>query len=186
MLRARQLWVYVKINVMGDVKNLVSTEAIEKIRELAKNADICMFTTSLSQLPLTARPMSTVDIDAEGNIWFISMRSSAKNREVTADKRVQLFYASRNSNEYLSVYGEAEVVIDKELFKEKWVPEAKAWMEKGTDDPEMSLIKVTPVDSYYWDTKHNKLVALAKMATAIITGTKAEDDDGVQGKAIIS
>jgi general stress protein 26 len=170
---------------MGDVKNLVSTEAVEKIKELAGNADICMFTTSLSQLPLTARPMSTVDVDPEGNIWFISMRSSAKNREINADERVQLFYASRNSNEYLSVYGDASIVIDKELFKEKWVPEAKAWMENGVDDPEMSLIKVTPVDSYYWDTKHNKLVGLVKMATAIITGKKAEDDDGVQGKAIV-
>jgi general stress protein 26 len=170
---------------MGDVKNLVSTEAVEKIKELAKNADICMFTTSLSQLPLTARPMSTVDVDAEGNIWFISMRSSAKNREINADERVQLFYASRNSNEYLSVFGDASIVFDKELFKEKWVPEAKAWMENGVDDPEMSLIKVTPVDSYYWDTKHNKLVALVKMATAMITGKKAEDDDGVEGKAIV-
>jgi general stress protein 26 len=170
---------------MGDVKNLVSTEAVEKIKELAKNADICMFTSSLSQLPLTARPMSTVDVDAEGNIWFISMRSSAKNREINADERVQLFYASRNSNEYLSVFGDASIVIDKELFKEKWVPEAKAWMENGVDDPEMSLIKVTPVDSYYWDTKHNKLVALVKMATAMITGKKAEDDDGVEGKAIV-
>lgn len=125
--------------------------------------------------------MSTVDVDAEGNIWFISMRSSDKNREIEKDARVQLFYASRNSNEYLSVFGEASVVIDKELFKEKWVPEAKAWMENGVDDPEMSLIKVVPVDSHYWDTKHNKIVALVKMAGAIITGKKAEDDDGVEG-----
>lgn len=168
---------------MGDVKNLVSTEAVEKIKELATGADICMFTTSLSKLPLTSRPMSTVDVDEEGTIWFISMKSSEKNAEIAADGRVQLFYASRNNAEYLSVFGEASVVIDKELFKEKWVPEAKAWMEDGVDDPEMSLIKVKPVDSYYWDTKHNKIVALVKMATAIITGKKAEDDDGVEGTA---
>jgi general stress protein 26 len=170
---------------MGDVKNLVSKEAVDKIKELATGADICMFTTSLSKLPLSARPMSTVDVDEEGNIWFISQRSSDKNKEIDADNRVQLFYASRNNAEYLSVYGEATVVIDKALFKEKWVVEAKAWMEKGTDDPEMSLIKVIPVDSYYWDTKHNSIVALLKMASAIITGKKAEDDDGVEGKAIV-
>lgn len=168
---------------MGDVKNLAGAEAVAKIKELATGADMCMFTTSLSKLPLTARPMSTVDVDEEGNIWFISMRSSDKNAEIEKDARVQLFYASRNANEYLSVYGEAEIVIDKEMFREKWVPEAKAWMEDGVDDPEMSLIKVRPLDSYYWDTKHNKFVALFKMATAIITGKKAEDDDGVEGRA---
>lgn len=167
---------------MGDVKNLVSDEAVAKIKELATGADICMFTTSLSKLPLTARPMSTVDVDDEGNIWFISMRSSDKNREVEEDPRVQLFYAARNSSEYLSVFGEASVVIDKGLFKEKWVPEAKAWMEEGIDDPEMSLIKVAVIDAHYWDTKHNKFIALAKMAAAIITG-KTGDDDGVEGSA---
>ncbi|MEO7531876.1 MAG: pyridoxamine 5'-phosphate oxidase family protein [Sediminibacterium sp.] len=169
---------------MGDLKNLVNTEAIEKIKELATSADICMFTTSLSKLPLTARPMSTVDVDDEANIWFISMKSSNKNAEISADKRVQLFYASRNSSEYLSVYGEASIIIDKELFKDKWVVEAKAWLEEGVDDPEMSLIKVTSVDSYYWDTKHNKYIALIKMATAIITGN-AGDDDGVEGSVTV-
>jgi general stress protein 26 len=168
---------------MGYIKNLVSKEAVEKIKELATGTDICMFTTSLSKLPLSARPMSTVDVDDDGNIWFISKKSSAKNQEVSADSRVQLFYASRNSSEYLNVYGEADIIIDKELFKEKWVPEAKAWLSEGVDDPEMSLIKVTPLDSYYWDTKHNKYVALFKMAAAIVTGKTATDDDGVEGKA---
>jgi general stress protein 26 len=158
---------------------------LKRSGELATGADICMFTTSLSKLPLTARPMSTVDVDEEGNIWFISMRSSEKNQEINADSRVQLFYASRNNAEYLNVYGNASIIIDKELFKEKWVPEAKAWMEDGVDDPEMSLIKVSPVESYYWDTKHNKLVALAKMVGAIVTGKKAEDDDGVEGSASV-
>ncbi|MEO8173333.1 MAG: pyridoxamine 5'-phosphate oxidase family protein [Sediminibacterium sp.] len=168
---------------MGDIKNLVSSEAAEKIKELATGADICMFATSLSKLPLTARPMSTVDVDGEGNIWFISKRSSDKNKEIAGDNRVQLFYASRNNAEYLSVYGDASIIIDKDLFKEKWVVEAKAWLSEGVDDPEMSLIKVSPVDSYYWDTKHNKYVALMKMAAAVITGNP--NDDGVEGKVMV-
>lgn len=168
---------------MGDVKNLINREAVEKIKELATGADICMFTTSLSRLPLTARPMSTVDVDEEGNIWFISKRSSDKNAAIAEDSRVQLFYASRNDAEYLSVYGDASIIIDKELFKEKWVPEAKAWLSEGVDDPEMSLIRVAPVDSYYWDTKHSKYIALIKMAAAVVTGKQAKDDDGVEGRA---
>jgi hypothetical protein len=38
--------------------------------------------------------------------------------------------ASRNDAEYLSVYGDASTA----LFKEKWVPEAKAWLADGVDD----------------------------------------------------
>jgi general stress protein 26 len=164
---------------MREVKNLISSEAVRKIQDLAKNADICMFTTSLDILPLNSRPMSTAEVDEDGNIWFFSKRSSSKNAEIEADDRVQLFYASKGNAEYLSVYGRAIISTDKEKAKEIWQPEAKAWFTEGVDDPEMSMIKVFPEDAYYWDTKHNKLVALLKMAASVLTGKTM--DDGVEG-----
>lgn len=165
---------------MGDVKNLTNTEAVEKIKELANTADICMFTTALTTLPLTSRPMSTQTVDDEGNLWFLSKKSSEKNAEIKKDNRVQLFYASRGNAEYLSVYGEATISTDKKKAEELWTPIAKAWFSEGVDDPELSIIKVTPLDSYYWDTKNSKMVSLIKIAAAAITGKKI--DDGVEGK----
>ena len=45
---------------MGDVKNLTATAAVEKIREIAEHANICIFVTDLSNLPLAARPMGFI------------------------------------------------------------------------------------------------------------------------------
>ncbi|MBC7384416.1 MAG: pyridoxamine 5'-phosphate oxidase family protein [Bacteroidia bacterium] len=165
---------------MGDFKDLTRQEAIEKIKDLATGTDICMFATSLTQLPLIVRPMSTMQVDEEGNLWFFSKKSSEKNREILADKRVQLFYASRNSSEYLSLYGEASISTDKNKAEEIWSPIVKAWFTEGINDPELTLIKVVPHDSYYWDTKHNRLISLIKIAAATVTGTTM--DDGVEGK----
>ena len=39
---------------MGEVKNLTVDNAVEKIREIAKDANICMFVTDLANLPLQA------------------------------------------------------------------------------------------------------------------------------------
>ncbi len=164
---------------MGDHKNLTSTEGVEKLRELAVSADICMFTTSLSRLPLTTRPMSTGQVDEGGNIWFLSRKTSDKNKEILADDRVQLFYGNNGNSEYLSVYGTASISFDRAKIKEVWSTLAKIWFTEGDDDPEISLIKVAPQDAYYWDTKNNKFVALIKMATALVTGTTM--DDGVEG-----
>jgi general stress protein 26 len=164
---------------MGDVKNLTSAEAVEKIKELATGADICMFTTLLKKLPLTSRPMSTSKVDDEGNLWFLSKKSSEKNQEIESDSRVQLFYASKGSAEYLSVYGNAQIIIDKQKAEELWSSIAKAWFPGGVDDPEVSIIKVTPIESYYWDTKHNKIVSLLKITSSMITGNS--NDDGVEG-----
>ena len=89
---------------MGDVKNLTAADAVEKIREIAKDANICMFVTDLSSLPLAGRPMATQEVDEEGNIWFMSDRNSDKNREIDNDDRIQLFYSHTGNYEYLSIF----------------------------------------------------------------------------------
>jgi general stress protein 26 len=165
---------------MGDIQNLQNTEAIEKIRDLAtKNGGICMFVTALNKRPQSARPMSGQDVDEHGNIWFFSEKSSDKNQEIKANPEVQLFYANHGSSEYLSVYGEAEIVYDKVLIEKYWTPIAKAWFTEGKDDPEISLIKVKTIDAYYWDTKSNKLVSLIKIAASVVSGKTM--DGGVEG-----
>ena len=89
---------------MGEVKNLAAGNAVEKIREIAKNANICMFITDISNLPLAGRPMATQEVDDEGNIWFMSDRDSDKNKHIENDDLVQLFYSNTGNYEYLSVF----------------------------------------------------------------------------------
>ena len=166
---------------MGEVKNLTADNAVEKIREIAKDANICMFVTDLSRLPLAGRPMATQEVDEEGNIWFMSDRSSDKNKEIDNDNKVQLFYSHTSNYEYLSIFGRAEIVNDHSKIKELWTPIAKTWFKEGKDDPNISLIKVIPEDAYYWDTKNNKMVSLVKFAMGAI-GVTPKDDGGIEGK----
>ena len=167
--------------IMGDVKNLTATDAVEKIREIAKDANICMFVTDLSSLPLAGRPMATQEVDEEGNIWFMSDRNSDKNRHIEEDEQVQLFYSHTNNYEYLSIFGRAEIVNDRSKIEKLWTPMAKTWFKEGKDDPNISLIKVIPEDAYYWDTKNNKMVSLIKFAMGAI-GITPKDDGGIEGK----
>ncbi len=63
-------------------ENLVAKDAIEKLKELVKHESICFFCTQLSQQPITTRPMSTQQVDDQGNIWFMSSIKSNKNAEI--------------------------------------------------------------------------------------------------------
>ena len=166
---------------MGEVKNLTADNAVEKIREIAKDANICMFVTDLSRLPLAGRPMATQEVDEEGNIWFMSDRSSDKNKEIDNDNKVQLFYSHTSNYEYLSIFGRAEIVNDRSKIEELWTPMAKTWFKEGKEDANISLIKVIPEDAYYWDTKNNKMVSLVKFAMGAI-GVTPKDDGGIEGK----
>lgn len=165
---------------MSDIKDLSNQQAIDKIKELAKAADVCLFTTALTQLPLLSRPMSVSEVDDSGNLWFMSRKGSDKNEHIASDDRVQLFFSNKNSYEFLSIYGRAVIVQDAQKAKELWTPIAKTWFNEGPEDPELTLIRVHPEDAYYWDTKHNKAVTLLNYIAGAITGK--EMNSGVEGK----
>ena len=61
------------------IEDVHHQKAMKKIKELADAADICLFATNLTELPLSARPMSRQKIDDDGTLWFFSEKDSHKN-----------------------------------------------------------------------------------------------------------
>ncbi|MBL7698674.1 MAG: pyridoxamine 5'-phosphate oxidase family protein [Chitinophagaceae bacterium] len=165
---------------MGKIKDVHREEAMKKIQELANAADICLFATNLTELPISARPMSRQGIADDGTIWFFSEKDSHKNQHIELDNRVQLFFSNTNNQEYLSIYGTAEIIKDDEKARELWSPMAKTWFHEGPEDPSLTIIKVTPEHGYYWDTKNGKLITLLKMVSGAIAGK--EIDGSVEGR----
>lgn len=162
---------------MGDHKDLQDSSAVEKIKDLAENIKTCMFCT-YSGGKLNSRPMSAQKIDDEGNLWFLSDKTSEKNDEILANSKVELFF-SEPHDQFLTIHGNATISYDREIIKELFTPIVKVWMPEGEDDPNLSVIKVVPNEGYYWNNKHNKVVAIAKMTAAFVTGKTM--DDGIEG-----
>ncbi|HEX8268967.1 MAG TPA: pyridoxamine 5'-phosphate oxidase family protein [Flavobacterium sp.] len=169
---------------MGEIRNLTSSEAAAKIKEMAEDIRVCMFCTELTVLPIATRPMSVQEVDDQGNLWFISSGQSNKNFEILQDDRVQLIFSKTSDNHFLSIFGTATIYRDKSKIEEVWTPIAKAWFEQGQDDPNVTVIKVHPTDAYYWDTKEGKIVSVLKIAAAAITGGNTEDGS-IEGKMIL-
>jgi general stress protein 26 len=167
---------------MGDTKDLDlrNEEGRKKIKEMAEDIDFCMFCTKLGHFPFESRPMSTREVDEQGNIWFFSRLDSNKNADILNDNRVELLYASPGKSHFLSVAGRAKILKDREKTDELWTVFAKTWFQEGKDDPELSLIKVEPESAHYWDTKHGKMVSLFKMAVSLVSGKTK--DDGIEGE----
>jgi general stress protein 26 len=159
---------------------LTGEEGIAKMKELVGHNAVCMFTSNVEQVPLQTRPMTVQKVDDDGNFWFFSSRTSHKNDEVRNDSRVQLLFANTSESEYLTVNGTATITQDRNKIDEMWSPMVKAWFQEGKDDPNLTLIRVTPESAYYWEPKQNKMVTLFKMAAAAVSGK--EMDIGRQGK----
>ncbi|MBC7552506.1 MAG: pyridoxamine 5'-phosphate oxidase family protein [Taibaiella sp.] len=161
-------------------KNLGGEEAAKKIKELAGNAQSCFFCTNIQTgKPFETRPMAVQQIDDEGNLWFLSADDSHKNEQLKSDPLVQLLFQGSHYSDFLSLSGKATISKDKGKIKELWEPTIKNWFTGGQDDPRITVIKVTPTDGYYWDTKHNMVVAFVKQMVGAAIGQTM--DDSIEG-----
>ena len=116
---------------MENNKNLSANEGLEKLKELVKAINICLFSTNLQKNDgATFRPMSAQEVDKDGNIWFFSGKDSDKNLEIQKDNLVQLVFSDPSQSSYLIVNGMAEIVVDRHKIEELWSPAIKIWFEK--------------------------------------------------------
>lgn len=162
-------------------KNLFGKEAVAKIRELTEKAGSCFFCTRIEKgHQFHSRPMVAEKIDDDGNLWFMSASDSHKNKEINQDASVQLLFQGASYSGFLSVYGTASISKDRQKIEELWKPTMKTWFTEGIDDPRITVIKVTPSDGYYWDTKNGIAVATVKRLFGAVVG--ATYDDSIEGK----
>ena len=80
-----------------------SREDVKKFKDLIKNVDVCMFTTLDDNYQIHSRPMSTAQVDEEGNAWFFTNEFSEKINEISRDNVVNLIYADAAKNIYVNV-----------------------------------------------------------------------------------
>ena len=162
-------------------ENLYSGKAVDKIKELTDKADSCFFTTNIAVAgSCGTRPMSVEKVDDEGNLWFLSSNDSHKNLEIKQDPNVTLYFQGSAHSDFLVLKGVASISQDQQKIEELWKPIMKTWFTEGKNDPRISVVKVTPTDGYYWDTKHGFAVAGVKMLIGAMTGKTL--DDSIEGK----
>ena len=160
--------------------NLSGAKAVEKVKELVDDAKSCFFCTAApTGRGGDSRPMSVQEVDDEGNLWFLSASDSHKNAELQSDASVRLYFQGSAHSDFLELNGVANVSRDKERIKELWQPMHKTWFTEGQDDPRITVIKVTPFEGYYWDTKHGPVVAGVKMLIGAAIGKTL--DDSIEG-----
>lgn len=84
---------------------------------------------------------------------------------------MQFFFSHPAKGSYLVVNGEGQIIIDKTKVVELWTPVAKIWFKEGKDNPNISIIKVTPTTAYYWDIDGNRMINFIKIVASVVTRT---------------
>jgi len=146
-------------------------DGAERIWRLMNRYRICMLATQ-DGTAIRARPMAVHLAPAENAVYFLTDEGRHKDDEIVANPNVCLAFSDDDGDDYVSVSGHAAVTNDRAKIKELWSLAAKAWWNSA-DDPNIRLLKVTPVDAEYWDGE-NKIIASMKMAAAAMTGERPD------------
>jgi len=162
-------------------KNLIGQEALDKLKLLAEKGGSCFFCTKIKTGEhFSTRPMAPEKIDDEGNFWFLSANDSHKNKELEQDPAAQLLFQGSDYSDFMTLYGKVEISTDRAKIDELWDATMKTWFTEGKDDPRITVLQFIPSEGYYWDTKHNMLVAMAKRLYGSVVGETY--DDSIEGK----
>lgn len=125
--------------------------SLKKLREMIDDVEVAMLTGLAADGRLLSRPLRTMEVDADGSLWFATGHDTEKVREVEANPEVNVAYASRDRGNYVSVAGRASIVRDRAIIESKWSPGMGIFFKDGKDDPNLCLIRVEPESAEYWD-----------------------------------
>ncbi|MEG3191852.1 pyridoxamine 5'-phosphate oxidase family protein [Lysobacter sp. D1-1-M9] len=152
---------------------------IRHLAELIRDVDIAMLTTVAPDGRLVSRPLGTQDVEFDGDLWFASEYDSGKAAEIEANPHVNVAYASKGKNSYVSVAGRASLVRDRDRIEQLWSPAMKLFFPNGKDDPNLCLIRVEAESAEYWDgpgTAMGKALYFALTAVTNNPGSLSENE----------
>jgi general stress protein 26 len=160
-------------------------EGAKKLYELIKDVKVAMMTTVEPDGSLHSRPMYSHTIDESGDIWFFTRERSPKVGELSKDSQVNLAYSEPSDQTYVSIAGKAEIVREQSKVKELWSEGLRTWFPKGSDDPDIALIRVHPSGGEYWDQPSHAVMQLYGYVKARLTG-ESPNELGEQKKVSLT
>ncbi|GAB6991051.1 pyridoxamine 5'-phosphate oxidase family protein [Paenibacillus pini] len=146
-------------------------EAIETVRDIIKGIDVAMLTTMSSE-GLVSRPMSTQEVEFDGDLWFMTKKETSVYQEILQQSNVNVAYVHKS---YVSIRGEAEIVEDQAKLKEFWNDSYAKFFGGSYDDPSLVLIKIKAETAEYWETGNK--TKMVKSLFKKMTGKGSDDID---------
>ena len=151
---------------------------LDDLYKLIDGIEIAMFTTHRADGQLVSRPMQTQEREPGVDLWFMTNIETHKLDDLMHDPHVNLAYLNTRSMEWVSVAGLATVSTDRELVRELYKPDWKAWLgddggerDGSENDPRIALILVEAESVTYMKVTKPKPVVLFEVARAMVTGS---------------
>jgi general stress protein 26 len=158
---------------------IATEKKLDELYDLIDGIEVAMMTTRRADGQLVSRPMQTQRREAAADLWFVTDIESHKLEELDYDPHVNLAFYRERTREWVSVSGTATVTQDRELIRELYRPDWKAWFgeqggerDGGPDDPRLALILVEAQSVTYMKSNKPKPAVLFETLKGMVTGDR--------------
>lgn len=159
-------------------------DELKTFYEMVESIEIAMMTTRRPDGHLESRAMATQKPAAGADIWFVTLESTGKLRDIEHDPHVNLSFYKDRTREWISVSGLAKLSRDRQKIHELYAPDWKMWFPEeddprhGTpDDPRMVLIGVDVHAAVFLEMTKPQPVVLYELAKGWLTGSEPDLGD---------
>ena len=149
---------------------MVEQDHLTRVWNVIERVGVCMLTTHFAG-GFRGRPVEPRLDRAEGLIWVVTDLRSEKEHEIETEHDVGLTCVDTKENAYLSITARAEVRRDHAKAAEIWRNADNLWWH-GPDDPNVCVLRITPLTAELWDGPASKAVAAFEFVKARLTGGK--------------
>ncbi len=147
-------------------------EGLQTLQQLLNNLKFGMLTTVHDGI-LRARPMTLLQCEADGNLWFLTSNITSLGLDIESDARVNVSFSGGEQQGFVSVSGRAHLINDRAKLEELWNPAFVTWFPEGINDPTLSLLRIEAESAESWNTPHGAFTVLFGIIKAIATGEPA-------------
>lgn len=135
------------------------------LAERLEGQRIGMLTTLRSDGSMHSRPMTLLEVDAQGSCWFLLEHDPSDDQ---AYDRVGLTFSDPADADYLAISGQGELTQDRQRLDQLWTRMARPWFPDGPDSPRLAALCVRPERAESWDSPDSRVVRALAMAASVV------------------
>jgi len=142
------------------------SDELARMARLVDGMSVAMLTHASADGYLVSCPMTPLELDADGALWFFIDRHSQHSETL---RSVNLSFVDADKSIFVSISGHAEIVGNRERIAQMWTPMARPWFPEGAASESLALLKLVPHRIEYWDAPHSRVVRLLALAASMMT-----------------
>ncbi len=142
-------------------------EGLARLCALIEDMTVAILTTYDGDAALVSRPMSPLEMDCNGALWFFTDRRSEKVEHLSV---VNVSFSDMRRATYVSLSGRAELDGDRTHMARLWTTYSRPWFPDGPQSLHLALLKFIPDKAEYWDAPSSKMTRLFALAASLVAG----------------